>query len=131
MKKPFFKILAGLFALFIIGYLLNNNFTGNNKEIVLIVEIVDVETTNSIAGVDIKVSEEKTPLKIPFPGTIMKEYHMVYDTISNNLGQAKFILKKKKKYLIEFKDRAKGKYNSIEFSGIKLENDTITIIRKM
>lgn len=131
MKRPFFKILVGLCTLFIIGYLLNKYSIGNNREITLIVKVVDNETINTIAGVDIKVSEEKTPLKIPFPGTIMKEYHRVYDTISDNLGQAKFILKKKKKYLIEFESRDKKRYYTSEFTGVKLEEDTVIIVKKI
>jgi len=132
MKIRFFKIIIALLVIFTSLYFFQKTILFKDKEKVsLLIRVIDNKTRIPLTDINIIISEEKTPFKIPFPGTIMKEYHMVYNVNSDSLGMAKFILKKRKKYVIEFEDTIRDKYNSTEFSGIKIESDTITIIQKM
>ena len=132
MKIRFFKIVIALLVIFTSVYFLNKTILiGGKEKITLFIKVIDNKTGIPLTGVNISISEENTPFKIPLPGTIMKEYHIIYNVKSDSLGIAEFVLKKRKKYIIEFEDRANGKRNSTEFKGIKLENDTITIIHEM
>ncbi len=125
MKTSLLKILSGIFLFAILVWIFYNSLNINEEKSTVIVKIIDNETENPLTGINIIVSEERTPFKIPLPGVIMKEYHIIYNVKSDSLGMAKFTMKKGNKYLIEFENKTKNKYNSIEINSIKLDNDTI------
>lgn len=132
MKIRFFKIAIALLVIFISVYFFNKTILQGDKEkISLLIKVIDNKTEIPLTGMNISINEEKPPFKIPFPGTIMKEYHIIYNVESDTLGEAEFALKKSKKYIIEFHDKLNHKYASIEVDAGKSKNDTIFLIKKM
>lgn len=132
MKIKFFKIAIALIVILTSLYLLNKTIlVGDKEKIPLIIKVIDNKTGIPLAGINVIISEERTPFKIPFPGTIMKGYHIVYNVESDALGEAEFVLKKNKKYIIEFHDKLNHNYKSVDFNAANLKNDRITFEQEM
>lgn len=104
---------------------------GDKEKISLRIKVIDNKTGIPLTGININISEEKTPFKIPFPGIITKEYHVIYNVESDTLGEAEFALKKSEKYIIEFHDKLNHTYKSVDFNTTNLKNNTVTIEQEM
>lgn len=132
MKITLFKTVIAFLIIFISVYFINKTILiGDKEKIILFIKVIDNETGVSLTGVDISISEQRTSFKIPIPGTIIKEYHVIFNATSNDLGEAEFVVKKSKKHIIEFHDKPNHKYASIEVDAGKSKNDTIIITKKM
>lgn len=132
MKIRFFKIAIALLVIFTSVYFFNKTILlGDKEKISLLIKVIDNKTGIPLTGINISISEERTPFKIPFPGTIMKEYHIIYNVESDTLGEAEFALKKSKKYIIEFHDKLNHNYRSVDFNATNLKNNTVTIEQEM
>jgi len=114
MKIRFFKIAIALLVIFISVYFLNKTILQGDKEkISLLIKVIDNKTEIPLIGMNISVTEEKTPFKIPFPGTIMKEYHIIYNVESDTLGEAA----SSRKMVVIFSDFTKS-MRSCSFFGV-------------